>query len=235
MDEIDIASEFRRKLCDFYGYDENLKFVRTPKSPPLATKLKARIEPRDFLNFAIEDSATLEQERNRINCLSNCKRAIDSQVDRLIGRLGFLPLARTKRWTIPKKLEFVSQSGVVAPRILHNVNKVRNRLEHDFAPPSQQQVEDALDVAMLFISYAELVQVPSMNWTLSDKLSVRYDYDEMTFHFFEREPSDWPESELLPAFSLAHGERGFQEFYDFLMKTVRLMERKGRLGEDIEQ
>lgn len=233
MDNNEIVAEFKRKLCDIYGYDQNLKFVETAKSLPLAKEGQAFLEPRDFLNFALEDSVALERDRDRINCLGNCKRAVDAQVDRLIRSLGFFPLARRQRWNIPRKLEFISQSGVVVPRILQRVNQLRNRLEHEFAPPSKRQVEDALDVVTLFISYAELVRIPTMNWTFAGKLSVRYDHDEMVFHFFERDPSDLPEDEVVPLFSLSHGEEGFQDLYDFLVKTVPWMERKGRLGKDI--
>ncbi|MGD0458252.1 MAG: hypothetical protein ABSC21_10975 [Terriglobia bacterium] len=231
MGKNEIVDSFRRQLCHVYGYDEHVKFVGTRNPPPSAIEIKASLEPRDFLNFAIEDSIALEKERNRINCLGNCKRAIDSQVDRLIARLGFRLLARKQRWNVPRKIQFISEIGVVAPRILHHVNQLRNLLEHEFAPPSKQQVEDALDVATLFISYAELVKIPSMNWTLASKLSVRYDYDEMVFHFFEEDPSDLPESDLSPRVSLAYGEDGFQDFYDFLVKIVPLMERKHRFGE----
>src|SRR3989442_1735872 len=119
MDKNEIAAEFKGKLCYFFGYDQNLKFVGTPKSPPLATGIKASLEPRDFLNFAMEDSVALDKERNRINCLGNCKRAIDSQVDHLIRGLGFFALARKQGWNIPRKLEFISRIGVVTPRILH--------------------------------------------------------------------------------------------------------------------
>jgi|SRR5579863_2546 len=232
MHENEIIPTFRRELCHLFGYDEQLKFVGIAQPPPSAVEVKASLGPRDFLNYAIEDSVALENERNRINCLGNCKRAIDSQVDRLIARLGFLPLARKERWKIPRKIQFISEIGVVAPRILHHVNQVRNRLEHEFAPPSKQQVEDALDVATLFISYAELVKIPVMNWTLASKLSVRYDYDEMVFLFFEKDPSDLQENEILPRFSLAYGEDRFQDFYDLLVKIVPLMERKHRFDED---
>jgi hypothetical protein len=173
----------------------------------------------------------LKKERHRVNCLGNCKRAVDAQVDRLIGRLGFFPLARKQSWNIPRKLDFIRESGVVAPRILQNVTSLRNRLEHDFAPPSREQVEDALDVATLFVSYGELVRIPSMNWTLSSKLTVRYDYDEMVFRFYEKDPSDLPEAK--PLISLAYGDQGFQSFYDFLMKTVPSMERKSHLAQDV--
>ncbi len=233
IDKNEVLPAFRRELCNAYGYDENLKRVGASKPPPLANEGKAFLEPRDFLNFAVEDSLALEDERNRVNSLSNCKRAVDAQVDRLISRLGFYPLAKKERWSVPRKLDFITESGVVAPRILRRVNSLRNRLEHDFAPPSRQQVEDALDVATLFVSYAELVRIPSMNWTLSSKLTVRYDYDEMVFRFCEKEPADSSGEEVLPLLTLAHGEKEFQRFYNFLMKIVPSMERGGLLVEDL--
>jgi len=70
-----------------------------------------------------------------------------------------------------------------------------------------------------------------MNWTLSSKLTVRYDYDEMVFRFYEKDPSDLPEAK--PLISLAYGDQGFQSFYDFLMKTVPSMERKSHLAQDV--
>lgn len=226
MDKDNIVAEFKRELCRFFGYDQDLKFTGTGASAPQAKQVKASLEPRDFLNFAVEDSTGLENERNRINCLGNCKRAIDSQVDCLIRRLGFLPLSRREHWNIPRKIKFISASGIVVPRILQSVNQVRNQLEHEFVSPSKRQVEDALDVVMLFISYAELVKIPTMNWTLSSKLSVRYDYEEMVFLFYDNDPSIPPEPEPSPKYSLGYGEHGFQEFYDFLEKIVPLMQKQ---------
>src|SRR5450631_3384260 len=101
MEARDLVTEFRRTLCRFNGYDENLKYVGA-KSSGTPKDNKAFLAPRDFLDFAIQDSTILEQERNRVNCLSNCKRAIDAQVERLIGRLGFFPLAKKQGWNIPK-------------------------------------------------------------------------------------------------------------------------------------
>ncbi len=233
MDKDEVVVEFRRALCDMYGYDLNLKFVGTAKSRQTADESKTYLGPRDFLNYAIQDSLALEDERNRINCLGNCKRAIDSQVNRIIGSVGFFPLARKQRWSIPRKLDFLAESGFVAPRILRRLNQLRNNLEHEFDPPSREQVEDALDIATLFISYAELIRTPALNWTLSGKLSVRYDYDDMSFRFFETDPSDFLEGEIAPLLSLAYGEDGFQELYDFLVRVVPLMEARHRLGEDI--
>jgi len=49
----------------------------------------------------------------------------------------------------------------------------------------------------------------------------------MVFYFFNRDTADSQNSEAAPLFSLAHGEQGFQEFYNFLAKTIPLMETKG--------
>src|SRR5271165_2833650 len=151
MDKSEIISKFRRELCHLFGYGEDLKLLAVTKSPAQPIGAYAPLNPRDFLTFAVQDSVTLERERNRVNCLGNCKRAIDAQVDALIGRLGFFSVARKQRWKIPKKFDFISQSGIVTPRILSRVSQLRNRLEHEFAPPSRQEVEDALDIATLFI------------------------------------------------------------------------------------
>jgi hypothetical protein len=225
MDKTEVVTEFKHNLSKFYGYDETLKYVGAKEPTAQPTETTAFLAPRDFLNFAVEDSAGLDNEKNLVNCLGNCKRAIDAQVDRLLGGLGFFPLAKRQGWSIPKKLDFVFESGLVAPRILKNVNKLRNRLEHDHALPSRQQVEDALDVATLFVSYAELVRIPSMNWTLSGGLSVRYDYEDMVFSFFPENPDNLPEGDP-PILSLAYGDERFQDFYDFLMKVIPSLERR---------
>ena len=43
-------------------------------------------------------------------------------------------------------------------------------------------------------------------------MSVRYDYDEMVFRFYEKKPADSPAEEVLPLLSLAHGMPSFRVF-----------------------
>lgn len=224
MDKRETLAEVRRRLCEMHGYDQNMKYLGR-RMPSPTTRLQGPLRPRDFLDFALQDSLSPGEERNRCNCLGNCKRAIDCQIDHLIDRLGFLPLARKDKWKMPQKIEFISQMGVVAPRILRRVNQLRNRLEHEFDAPSAEKVEDALDVATLFVSYAELVRLPVLNFHFHPGPTVEYDYEEMVFHFFDKDPADAPAEEVVPRWSLAHGEEGFQDFYDFLTKTVPAMER----------
>jgi hypothetical protein len=64
MGRDEFIAKFRREMCAIYGYDENLRFVGTAKTSPSATGGKPTLEPRDFLNFAVEDAITLEKQRS---------------------------------------------------------------------------------------------------------------------------------------------------------------------------
>jgi hypothetical protein len=104
-----------------------------------------KLRPTDYLRFANLD---IEQdlEHQEINALSNAKRAIDCQVDNIIFTFGI----KRKR-TFPEKLAVVEELGLLAPRILKKVVKIRNLLEHEYYHPQKAEVEDAIDIASLFI------------------------------------------------------------------------------------
>ena len=108
------------------------------------------ISPEDFLTYA-EYDLTAEYDHHLVNSLSNSKRAIDSQLDSLL--IGFGLSERSKKWRFPQKIYFLNKVGVISPRILTKINKKRNLLEHEYRNPTEEEVEDALDVAILFINY----------------------------------------------------------------------------------
>lgn len=112
----------------------------------------SKLTPSDFLSFAEKD---LESEKGRaaINCLSNVKRALDCQLDWLLFAFGMLEQAKKKQWNFPRKIEWLKELDIIAPRILEKINKRRNLLEHEFKQPSRREVEDSLDVAWLFAGY----------------------------------------------------------------------------------
>lgn len=106
------------------------------------------LKPADYLRFAAKD---LEQdlEHFHINALGNAKRAIDCTVDNLLSGFG---LKRPR--SFPAKLEVVQSLGLLAPRIVRKVVRVRNLLEHEYYRPSVSEVEDAVDIATLFVEVA---------------------------------------------------------------------------------
>jgi hypothetical protein len=104
------------------------------------------IEAEEFLRFAEKDLAQGD-EHGLVNALSNAKRAIDGQVDKVLGCFGLL-----SRRNFPQKMAMLRDMGIIAPRIVNKVVKARNYLEHEYQAPVQEQVEDALDIALLFVT-----------------------------------------------------------------------------------
>ena len=109
------------------------------------------ILPQDFLKYA-EIDLTSNHDHKFINALSNSKRALDCQLDLLLLSFGFYKISQKKMWGFPTKLDIIEKIGLLAPRILRKINKQRNLLEHQFVRPTQEQVEDMLDISMLFIA-----------------------------------------------------------------------------------
>lgn len=103
------------------------------------------IQANKFLKFA---EADLQQGTTQglVNALSNAKRAIDCQVDTVLGCFGLLA-----RRNFPQKINVLNELGIVTPRIVRKVVTARNYLEHKYINPKQEQVEDAVDVATLFV------------------------------------------------------------------------------------
>lgn len=102
------------------------------------------IQPSEFIKYAELDIQEISNH-GLVNALSNAKRAIDCQVDSVLGCFGLL-----SRRNFPQKMEILSKMGIIAPRIVNKVVKARNYLEHEFRQPEREQVEDAVDIATLF-------------------------------------------------------------------------------------
>jgi hypothetical protein len=108
------------------------------------------ITPSKFLKYAEYDLAA-KYDHYLVNSLSNTKRAIDCQLDSLLIAFGLSE--RAKRWRFPEKINYLNSIGIISPRILNKINKKRNLLEHEYKNPNEEEVEDALDVALLFVNY----------------------------------------------------------------------------------
>jgi hypothetical protein len=104
------------------------------------------VSPEQFLLQATSDFETGGNSR-RLNSLTNSKRAIEAQVDKVIFSVGYDP----RRMAVKRKWELLREIGFVTPRILMRVNNSRNKLEHRYLSPSDTEVEDALDLATLFV------------------------------------------------------------------------------------
>ncbi len=117
------------------------------------------ITPKDFLDYAYQDYE-MGESRGLINALSNVKRAIECQSD--IIHLSFgIPY---KRLTFPDKVENLQKMGISPSVIFKNINAIRVELEHFYKKPEPQRVEDAIQIAHLFLDVTSLSLISFTNY-----------------------------------------------------------------------
>ncbi len=159
------------------------------------------INPHDFLAFAERDLAGEIETHSLVNCLTNAKRAIDSQVDRVLCALG----VSVDHQAFGKKFEDLGRIGIVAPRIIQKVRKARNLLEHEYVCPARSEVEDALDIATLFVAAVDRVFLLfPLTVSVSDKdepedpvyiphncLQIQFTEDRRSFRVLALRHSEW--------------------------------------------
>tara|TARA_Y100000815_G_C13334558_1_gene497301 strand:- start:396 stop:1118 length:723 start_codon:yes stop_codon:yes gene_type:complete len=122
--------------------------------------------PFDYLEFA-EQELSQGSVSSRIGCVSNLKRATECEMDTLLHILGIAKHAKN----FPQKLDFVSKAGLVSPRSLDKLNKIRNKMEHQYAVPELREIEAYLDLASGFVHAIEgyifmLVSYAEQQWSL---------------------------------------------------------------------
>ena len=118
----------------------------------LTDKIPYKLRAEDFLSFA-EDDMKGDTDRDIVNALSNLKRAIENRMDSLLFAFKYHELAR--HLSFPDKMKKLNKLGIVAPRILAKINKIRNLLEHQYQIPKKNDIEEAYDVAILFLAYTK--------------------------------------------------------------------------------
>ena len=128
------------------------------------------LTPEDFLEFAKEDYRNLDN-RGLVGVLSNSKRAIDCQVDWIISYLGFDYLNLNEKNypnikevindfekdisydnTISFKLRFIQALEIAPTFLISKIRKFRNRLEHEYIVPKENEAKEAIEIAELFIN-----------------------------------------------------------------------------------
>lgn len=104
-----------------------------------------------YLDFANADLTAEDSERARVNAISNAKRALHRRVEIITTYLGFEGYPSQKK-DFPNKIAFCRNCGVATPRILEKLNKLRNRVEHEYYSPTQSESQDFVDVVALFLA-----------------------------------------------------------------------------------
>jgi hypothetical protein len=118
------------------------------------------VNPREFLKYAKEDYHS-NSKRGLINSITNAKRAIDCEVDTALKIYGidcfdlpkalepFMKLQPSNN--LPYKLQIIQALNLAPGLILSKVRTLRHKLEHYYVNPSKEDVQEAIDIADLFI------------------------------------------------------------------------------------
>lgn len=112
------------------------------------------ISAEDYIQYADEDFKG-KDTHSLVNALSNAKRALDCRIDALLIAFGVYEKAKKDKWGVPRKIEEITEYGIIAPRVLKKINSVRNLVEHEFIKPDVEQVSDFIDIASLFLASTE--------------------------------------------------------------------------------
>lgn len=103
-----------------------------------------------YLEFAEADFADGQNDRCRVNAISNAKRSLHMRLEDLC--LGFGSVTLSKLKTFPFLLNYVRKCGIVTPKVLVQLNLLRNDVEHRFQVPTASEVTTFIGVASLFLS-----------------------------------------------------------------------------------
>lgn len=128
--------------------------------------------PRDFVEFAERDLKGESTTHSLVNATSNLKRAVDCQLDYLLGALNLDKLYREKRLGIDRKLGFLKRAGIFRSRSIEKLNAFRNRLEHHYEIPKIEDVEVYFDLVTAFVNVAEAV-IPALTHGASLGMQIR--------------------------------------------------------------
>ena len=183
------------------------------------------IKPDEFLIYA-ENDLKIDDEHHIINCLSNVKRAIECQIDSLLIGFGLFERAKKQNWNLPKKLKVLNEIGIVSPRILNKINKLRNLLEHGYSIPNREKVEDALDVANLFIKYTDkflygaILEI-MVNFNSGFAIiSLDYPNSRLYFKSFDYDKNKMPDFEI---------DHNNPEYLQYLIWYVKMLDKNNKL------
>lgn len=153
-----------KEFCLAHGFDMSKCTVALGGGSFVLVELKT--SPVEFLSLA-EDDFERGGLSTLINATTNVKRAIVCQLDQLLISFGYQSL----RLDVPEKIKRLRALGLLAPSLLRKVVKMRNILEHEYGRPELKSVEEALDIASLFVMSASAMFIPFddvLEFTLPD-------------------------------------------------------------------
>lgn len=134
---------------------------------------------------------------------------------------------KKEKWNFPKKIDFLNSVGIISPRILTKINRRRNLLEHEYKNPNEEEVEDALDIAILFINYTNKYLYRALrecNFVNKNKgpLSVMLDWEKCKIIFHSAERDDDGNVEYIDK-EITADQKEYGMYLNFFLKLYEVL------------
>ena len=146
------------------------------------------------------------------------KRALDCQLDIFYGALNLNKIFRDNNLKFEQKTKFLADVGMVQNKSIDKLNSMRNKMEHKYILPLEEDLEIYYDLAWNVIEIISLnLQIMSMNEIemtacMEGKkfyLSFRYDFEKRAV-VFEKSIAEMRENDVLEVF--LKSKEDYEEF-----------------------
>jgi hypothetical protein len=141
-----ILSDYNPMLS--IGVRQHLRYISRSSAYVSLMEINPKgYDPEAYLQFAKND--ILEKgDRSAINAIGNAKRSVHLLIDSFFELLGLKEIYKRARF--PEKIDVIQQLEAFPTRLINNLNKTRNEVEHDYNKISIKRVKDFVEVAELF-------------------------------------------------------------------------------------
>lgn len=146
------------------------------------------LSARDFLRFAKLDFKA-KDDKGDINALTNAKRAIDCQIDSALAIFGIsfdkipaeseaiIKLTDFHDNDLPLKLKLIRALDFAPSGLISKTRTLRNKLEHYYQKPKRKEINEAIELAELFVlSIESRIKMIAEHFIITDKQSYKKDW-----------------------------------------------------------
>lgn len=124
------------------------------------------IKPKDFIRYSKEDFLQ-NNKKGLVNSITNSKRAVDCQIDTILKYFGvefdniskaseeLIKASELSKSDLPHKLKLIQALRFAPGGLISKARNLRNKLEHYYQIPSENEIKEAIEIAELFVLSCE--------------------------------------------------------------------------------
>lgn len=149
------------------------------------------ISPKEFLEFADIDLRDTTV-KGKVGAVSNLKRALDCQLDMFFKAVNIKSIFDSKNLKFSKKIQFLSDIGMLLTNAMNKLNTIRNRMEHNYLVPTIEDLEvyyemvwNVIEIINLNVHIMKMGEIRYVASVGQEKFYVEngYDISQRSFWF----------------------------------------------------